>query len=94
MSFADVSLGAGVIAVLYPEITILVLVLVMGANALITGVLQIVMAIRCFLSMRLPPSPGGCALEHTGFQPRRVRHHALVPNRIPNHFHARVGYAR
>jgi uncharacterized membrane protein HdeD (DUF308 family) len=41
-----VSLAAGVIAVLNPGITILVLVMVMGVNALITGVLEIVMAIR------------------------------------------------
>jgi uncharacterized membrane protein HdeD (DUF308 family) len=41
-----VSLAAGVIAVFNPAITILVLVLVMGANALIAGVLEIVMAIR------------------------------------------------
>jgi uncharacterized membrane protein HdeD (DUF308 family) len=41
-----VSLAAGVVAVFNPAITILVLVLVMGVNALITGVLQIVMAIR------------------------------------------------
>jgi uncharacterized membrane protein HdeD (DUF308 family) len=41
-----VSIAAGVIAVFNPDITILVLVLVMGANALIAGVLQIVMAIR------------------------------------------------
>jgi uncharacterized membrane protein HdeD (DUF308 family) len=41
-----VSLAAGVIAVLNPDITILVLVLLMGANALVTGILQIVMAIR------------------------------------------------
>ena len=41
-----VSLTAGVIAVLNPDITILVLVLLMGANALVTGILEIVMAIR------------------------------------------------
>ena len=41
-----VSLTAGVIAVLDPNITILVLVLLMGANALVTGVLDIVMAVR------------------------------------------------
>jgi uncharacterized membrane protein HdeD (DUF308 family) len=41
-----VSVAAGVIAVLNPDITILVLVLVMGANALVTGILEIVMAIR------------------------------------------------
>jgi uncharacterized membrane protein HdeD (DUF308 family) len=41
-----VSLAAGVIAVFNPGITILVLVVVMGVNALITGVLEIAMAIR------------------------------------------------
>ena len=41
-----VSIAAGVIAVLNPGITILVLVLLMGANALVTGVLEIVIAIR------------------------------------------------
>lgn len=41
-----VSIGAGVIAILHPGITALFLVLVMGANALITGVLEIVAAIR------------------------------------------------
>jgi uncharacterized membrane protein HdeD (DUF308 family) len=41
-----VSISAGVIAVLYPGLTALVLVLVMGANALITGVLDIAIAIR------------------------------------------------
>jgi uncharacterized membrane protein HdeD (DUF308 family) len=41
-----VSIAAGVIAVFNPGITIFVLVLLMGANALVTGVLEIVMAIR------------------------------------------------
>ena len=41
-----VSFAAGVIAVFNPGMTILVLVLLMGANALITGVLQIVIAVR------------------------------------------------
>lgn len=41
-----VSLGAGVIAVLHPELTALVLVLVMGATALVTGVLDIAVASR------------------------------------------------
>jgi uncharacterized membrane protein HdeD (DUF308 family) len=41
-----VSLGAGVIAVLHPGLTALVLVLIMGANALVTGVLDIAVAIR------------------------------------------------
>jgi uncharacterized membrane protein HdeD (DUF308 family) len=41
-----VGIGAGVIAIVHPTLTALVLVLVMGANALITGVLDIVAAIR------------------------------------------------
>jgi uncharacterized membrane protein HdeD (DUF308 family) len=41
-----VSLAAGVWAVMLPEITLLVLVLVMGINALVTGVLEIALAIR------------------------------------------------
>jgi uncharacterized membrane protein HdeD (DUF308 family) len=41
-----VSLAAGVWAVMLPELTLLVLVLVMGINALVTGVLEIALAIR------------------------------------------------
>jgi uncharacterized membrane protein HdeD (DUF308 family) len=41
-----VSIAAGVIAILYPSMTALMLVLVMGANALVMGVLDIAMAIR------------------------------------------------
>jgi uncharacterized membrane protein HdeD (DUF308 family) len=41
-----VSMAAGVIAVLHPDLTALVLVLLMGANALVSGVLQIVIAIQ------------------------------------------------
>jgi uncharacterized membrane protein HdeD (DUF308 family) len=41
-----VSLSAGVIAILHPDLTALVLVLVMGANALVTGMLDIAIAIR------------------------------------------------
>lgn len=41
-----VSIGAGVVAVMNPALTALVLVLVMGANALVVGVLDIVAAIR------------------------------------------------
>jgi uncharacterized membrane protein HdeD (DUF308 family) len=41
-----VSLGAGILAILRPTLTALVLVLVMGANALAIGVLDIAVAIR------------------------------------------------
>lgn len=41
-----VSIGAGVIAILQPALTALVLVLLMGANAIATGVLDIALAIR------------------------------------------------
>ncbi|HEV7391615.1 MAG TPA: HdeD family acid-resistance protein [Burkholderiales bacterium] len=44
--FGIVSLVAGVIAVFNPDITIFVLVLLMGANAIVTGILDIVVAIR------------------------------------------------
>jgi uncharacterized membrane protein HdeD (DUF308 family) len=39
-------IGAGVIALVHPALTALVLILLIGANALITGVLDIVMAVR------------------------------------------------
>lgn len=41
-----VGIGAGVIAVIHPGLTALVLVLLIGANALVSGVLDIAMAIR------------------------------------------------
>jgi uncharacterized membrane protein HdeD (DUF308 family) len=41
-----VSIGAGLLSVMNPAVTALVLVLVIGANALVTGVLDIVAAIR------------------------------------------------
>lgn len=41
-----ISIAAGIYAMLAPSITALVLVLVMGANALFTGVLDIAMAVR------------------------------------------------
>lgn len=41
-----VSIGAGVLAALYPDITTLALVLVMGVNALVSGVIDIVVAVR------------------------------------------------
>lgn len=40
------SVGAGALAVLHPAITLLVLILLIGANALVTGVLDIVVAVR------------------------------------------------
>ncbi|MDB5840699.1 MAG: hypothetical protein JWQ23_2651 [Herminiimonas sp.] len=47
-----VGLGAGVIAVLHPALTALVLVLLMGANALVTGTLDIVLAVRLRKNIR------------------------------------------
>jgi uncharacterized membrane protein HdeD (DUF308 family) len=41
-----VGIGAGVIALIHPALTALVLVLLIGANALVTGVLDIVAAVR------------------------------------------------
>lgn len=40
------SVGAGALALLHPAITLLVLILLIGANALVTGVLDIVVAVR------------------------------------------------
>lgn len=40
------SIGAGSVASLHPALTLLVLVLLIGANALVTGVLDIVVAVR------------------------------------------------
>ena len=39
-----VSIGAGVIAIIHPDLTALVLVLLMGANAIATGILDIALA--------------------------------------------------
>lgn len=47
-----VSIGAGVIAIAHPSLTALVLVLVIGANALITGVLDVATAIRLRKTIR------------------------------------------
>lgn len=47
-----VSLGAGAVAAIHPGLTALVLVLVVGANALITGVLDIATAIRLRKTIR------------------------------------------
>jgi uncharacterized membrane protein HdeD (DUF308 family) len=41
-----VSIGAGIVAIFHPGLTALVLVLLMGANAIVTGVLDIAMAAR------------------------------------------------
>jgi uncharacterized membrane protein HdeD (DUF308 family) len=41
-----VSVAAGVLAVFMPAITALVLVLLMGANALVNGALEIILAVR------------------------------------------------
>lgn len=41
-----VSIAAGVIAALYPFVTTVALIIVMGANAIVTGMLDIVVAIR------------------------------------------------
>ena len=41
-----VSLAAGILAIFYPGLTALVLVLLMGASALVTGILDIAFAIR------------------------------------------------
>jgi uncharacterized membrane protein HdeD (DUF308 family) len=41
-----VALAAGVLSIFYPAVTALVLVLLMGANALVTGILDMAIAIR------------------------------------------------
>jgi uncharacterized membrane protein HdeD (DUF308 family) len=41
-----VSLAAGILAIFYPGITALVLVIMMGVNAVLSGVLEIAMAVR------------------------------------------------
>lgn len=41
-----VSMGAGTLAALHPALTLVVLILLIGANALVTGVLDIVVAVR------------------------------------------------
>ncbi|CUI03615.1 HdeD family acid-resistance protein [Massilia antarctica] len=46
MLFGLVSLAVGVLATFNPAITLLTLILLMGANALVSGVLDIVIAIR------------------------------------------------
>lgn len=44
--FGSVSVGAGVIAALHPAVTTIVLIVLMGANALVTGVLDVAIALR------------------------------------------------
>lgn len=44
--FGLASMGAGTVAALHPGLTLLVLILLIGANALVTGVLDIVVAVR------------------------------------------------
>jgi uncharacterized membrane protein HdeD (DUF308 family) len=46
MLLGIVSIVAGVLAIIYPGVTALSLILLMGVNALITGVLELVSAIR------------------------------------------------
>src|SRR6266446_175089 len=46
------SLGAGIIAIFHPDLTALVHVLLMGANAIVTGVLDIAIAIRLRKAIR------------------------------------------
>jgi uncharacterized membrane protein HdeD (DUF308 family) len=47
-----VSVAAGMLAIFYPGLTALALVLLMGANALFTGILQIAVAIRLRKAVR------------------------------------------
>jgi uncharacterized membrane protein HdeD (DUF308 family) len=56
-----VSIGAGIVAITNPFLTALVLVLVMGANALVTGVLDIIAAVRLRKLV-----PGGWLLALSG----------------------------
>jgi uncharacterized membrane protein HdeD (DUF308 family) len=47
-----VGVAAGALAVVYPDITALALVLLMGANALVTGALEVAMALRVRKAVR------------------------------------------
>jgi uncharacterized membrane protein HdeD (DUF308 family) len=47
-----VAFAAGVLSIVYPAVTALVLVLLMGANALVTGVLDIAIALRLRKTIR------------------------------------------
>jgi uncharacterized membrane protein HdeD (DUF308 family) len=50
--FGIVSVVAGVLAIAYPDLTALALILLIGANALVTGVIDIIMAVRLRKQMR------------------------------------------
>ena len=88
--FGICSIGAGVIAVLVPGITTLVLVAVIGANAMITGVFDLIAATRLHRRLRNAWIPehrhlafaklsaaGGAATERTHARP------ALRPLHLP-----------
>jgi uncharacterized membrane protein HdeD (DUF308 family) len=47
-----VAFAAGVLAIIYPAVTALVLVLLMGANALVSGVLDVAVALRLRKAIR------------------------------------------
>jgi len=51
-TFGVVAVGAGIIALFYPALTLLVLILLIGANALVGGVLDFAMAIRLRKTIR------------------------------------------
>src|SRR6267142_2426649 len=53
-----VGLAAGVIAILHPDLTALVLVLWMGANAIVTGILDIAVAVRLPFGRWFPVAAG------------------------------------
>ena len=50
--FGLASIGAGSVAALHPALTLLALILLIGANALVTGVLDIVVALRMRKNMQ------------------------------------------
>lgn len=52
LALGMVSLGAGVLALMQPAAALLALVIVMGANALVTGVLDLALAIRMRRQLR------------------------------------------
>ena len=81
-----VSVAAGVLAIFYPGLTALALVLLMGANALVTGALEIAVAIRLRKTVRNEWlfGPGWSGVDHI----RRTRAH------LSGCRSARVGLAR